>query len=189
MQLAIHSNAPYLSVSQAIIQDSGVHFLGEGPPNPKNPEDLVPTVNGIVLVVKKIMRNIMASADEAEYGTIFVNAQTAVPICTTLTEMGWKQVPTAIQVKNSTAVGIATKEFLKNKSKAMDMRFYWINDRIKQGKFRVFWRPGPENLGGYHSKHHPPENHIAVRPKYLHLPKLSSLQGCVNLTVRLNTTK
>ena len=104
----------------------------------------------------------MASAAEAEYGTIFFNKKTAVPIRTTLTEMGWKQGPTDIQVDNYTAVGIATKEFLQKKSKAMDMRFYWIHDRIEQGKFRVFWRPGPENLGDYHSKHHPPEHHIAV---------------------------
>ena len=95
------------------------------------------------------MRKIMASAAEAEYGTIFVNAQTAVPICTTLSEMGWKQVPIFIVVDNSTAVGIATKEFLQKKSKVMDMRFYWINDRIEQGQFNVFWRPGPENLGDY----------------------------------------
>ena len=49
----------------------------------------------------------MASAAEAEYGTIFVNTQTAVPIRTTVTEMGWKQGHAAIQVDNSTAVGIA----------------------------------------------------------------------------------
>ena len=77
------------------------------------------------------MRNIMASAAEAEYGTIFVNAQTAVPIRTTISEMGWKQGPTAIQVDNYTSVGITTKEFRQKKSKAMDMRFYWINNRIK----------------------------------------------------------
>ena len=70
------------------------------------------------------MCNIMASDAEAGYGIIFINTQTAVPIHTNLTEMGWKQVPTAIQVENSTAVGIATKEFLQNKSKAMDMRLY-----------------------------------------------------------------
>ena len=71
----------------------------------------------------------------------------------------------------------------------MDICFYRINYRIKQGQFRVFWRPGSENLGDYHSKHHPPEHHIAVRSKYLHVPKLRSLQGCVNLTVRVNPTK
>ena len=69
----------------------------------------------------------------------------------------------------------------------MDMRLYWINRRIKQGNFRVFWRPGPENLGNYHSKYHLPEHHIAVRSEYLHEPKLSSLQGCVNLTVMEST--
>ena len=74
MQLAIHSDTSYLSVSQARIRASGVHFLSEGPQNPKNLEDFVPTVNGIILVVCKIMRNIMASAAEAKYGTIFVNS-------------------------------------------------------------------------------------------------------------------
>ena len=103
--------------------------------------------------------------------------------------MGWKQRPKNIQVDNSTAVGIATKEFRQNKSKAVDMRFYWINNRIEQGKFRVFWIPGPENLGDYHSKHHPLEHNIVVRSKYLHVPKLSSLQGCVNLIVIANPTK
>ena len=189
MQLAIHSDASYLSVAQARSRASGVHFLTEGPPEPENPEDFVPTTNGILLVVCKIMRNIMASAAEAKYSTIFINVQTAVPIRTTLSEILRKQGPTAIQVENFTAVGIVTKESSQKKSKAVDMRFYWINDRIEQGQFCVFWRPGPKNLGDYHSKHHPPEHHRAVRSKYLHVPNLLSLQGCVNLLVRVNPTK
>ena len=135
------------------------------------------------------MRNIMASAAEAKYGTIFINTQTAVPICTTHSEMGWKQVPTAIQVDNYTAIGIATMYLRQKKSKATDMRFYWINDTIKQGQFWVFWRPSPEKLGDYHSRHHPPEHHRAVRSKYLHFPNLRLLQGCINLTVRVNPAK
>ena len=109
MQLAIHSDASYLSVSQARIRAGGVHLLSEGPPNRKNPEEFITTVNGITLVVCKIMRNIMASAAEAEYGTISINAQADVPILTTLNKMGWKQGPMAIQVDDSTAVSIATK--------------------------------------------------------------------------------
>ena len=115
MQLAIHYNASYLSVSQSRRRASGVHFIRKGPPNPNNTEDFVPTVNIILLVVCKIMRNIMASVAEAKYGTIFVNYQISVPNRTTLTEMRRKQVPTAIQVDNYTAVGIATKEFRQNK--------------------------------------------------------------------------
>ena len=130
MQLDIHSDTSYLSVAQAKSRASGVLFLSKGPPDPNNPEDSVPITNSILLVVCKIMRNTMASKAEDEYDTIFVNAHTYVPIRTTLSEMVWKQVPAAIQVDNSTAVGIATKKFRQNKSKAMDMRFYWINDKI-----------------------------------------------------------
>ena len=84
MQLAIHSNASYLSVTQSRSRVSGVHFLSKVPPDPDNPEYFVPITNGILLFMCKIMRNIMASAAEAKYGTIFVNAQTAVPIHITL---------------------------------------------------------------------------------------------------------
>ena len=103
-------------------------------------------------------------------------------------QMGWKHVPTAIEVDNSTAVVIATNEFYQNKSKVMDMRFYWINNRIKQGQFRVFWRSGLEKLGDYHYKHHTTEHHIAILPKYLHGPKQRLLRGCVNLTVTVSST-
>ena len=127
MQLAIHLDASYLSVAQARSRASGVHFLTEVPHEPENTEYFVPTTNGILLLVCKIMRNIMASAAEAEYGTIFINSQTAVPIRATLSEMGCKKGPTAIQVDNSTVVGIATKEFRQKKSEAMDMRFYRID--------------------------------------------------------------
>ena len=83
MQLAIHSNASYLSVAHARSRASGVYFLSEGPPDPKNPEDIVLTTNGILLVVCKIILGIMESEAEAEYA-IFVDAQTDVPIRTTL---------------------------------------------------------------------------------------------------------
>ena len=73
MQFSIHYDASYLSVSQSRIQAIGVHCLSEVPLNPKNLEDFVPTVNVIVLLVCKSMHNIMASTDEAEYGTNFVN--------------------------------------------------------------------------------------------------------------------
>ena len=78
----------------------------------------------------KILRNIMASAAEEEYGSLFLNGQAAVPIGTTLVEMHHPQPPNPIQVDNSTAVGIANKIIKQKRSKAMDMRFHWIQDRI-----------------------------------------------------------
>ena len=77
----------------------------------------------------KILRNIMASAAEAEYGSLLLNGQAALPIRTTLIEMNHTHPPTLIQVDNSTSVGIANKS-IKKRSKAMDIRFHWIHDRI-----------------------------------------------------------
>ena len=61
--------------------------------------------------------------------------------------MNHPQPATPIQVDNSTAVGIANKTIRQRQSKAMDMRFYWTTDRINQGQFVVYWKPGPTNLG------------------------------------------
>ena len=127
----------------------------------------------------------MASAAEAELGALFLNYQEAVPICITLEEMGNSQPPTPVQVDNSTALGIATGTIKQRKSKAMDMRFYWIRYRKNQKQFNIYWKPGSTNRGDYFTKHFPPAHHSKVRSIYLHVAKYgkrSTLQGCVNLT-------
>jgi hypothetical protein len=46
----------------------------------------------------------------------------------------------------------------------MDMQFYWLQDWVEQGQFRIFWAPpGRINLADYHSKVQPTKNvHGAV---------------------------
>ena len=58
----------------------------------------------------------------------------------------------------------------QKRSKAIDMRFYWIRDRVRQGQFRIFWRKGTMNRADYMTKHHPASHHRAIRSAYLHLP-------------------
>ena len=101
----------------------------------------------------------MASAAEAELGALFLNFQEAVPIRITLEEMGHSQPPTLVQVDNSTALGIATGTIKQRKSKAMDIRFYWIRDRRNQKQFIIYWKPGSTNRGDYFTKHFPPAHH------------------------------
>ena len=61
----------------------------------------------------------------------------AAPIRAALEEMGHPQPPTAIVVdNNSTASGIANKTVKQRRSKAMDMRFYWVQDRTEQRQFQ-----------------------------------------------------
>ena len=161
-----------------------MNFLSDKPPSPNNPANFEPTINGIVYLVCKILRNIMASAAEAELGDLFLNCQEAVPIQITLEEMGHPQPPTPVQVDNSTALGIATGTIKQSKSKSMDMRFYWIMDRINHDQFNIYWRPGSTNRGDYFTKRPPPSHHTTVRPNYLHVSKYGkpiTLQGCVNL--------
>ena len=99
------------------------------------------------------------------------------------------QPPTPVQVNNSTALGIATGAIKQHKSKAMDVRFYWIRYRSNQDQFNIYWKPGSTNRGDYFTKHLPPSHHTTVRPDCLHVSKHgkpSTLQGCVNLTLSAN---
>ena len=123
------------------------------------PKKFEPTLNGIVYVVCKILRNIMASAEEAGLGALFLNFQEAVPIHITLEEMGYSQPPTPVQVDNSTALGISTGTIKQRQSKAIDMRFYWIRDRKNQKQFNIYWKPGSTNKGDYFTKHFSPSHH------------------------------
>ena len=125
----------------------------------------------------------MSSAQETETGTCFINAKRAVPLRTTLDEMGHRQGPTPIQVDNKTSEGIINEEFQQKYSKAIDMRFYWLLDRVKQKQFHVFWKQGPTNKADYVSKHHPTKHHINIHPTYvvnaLKFFSRTPLQGCV----------
>eukprot|EP00957_Ditylum_brightwellii_P157821 12012386-Ditylum_brightwellii.AAC.1 len=82
-------------------------------------------MHGPLLVLLQIMRNVMASAAEAELGALFENAKEAVVLRTTLQELGHQQPATPIQVDNSVAHRIVNSNIPQRKSKAIDMRFYW----------------------------------------------------------------
>ena len=182
MIIFIHSNALYLLVTKSRSGYSGVFFLSDPKPDALTFGEYTPILNGFIFILCKILRNIMASESDAEYGALFLNFKAAVPIRNTLIEMHHPQTPTPIQVDNSTAVGLANKSIKQKLSKSMDLRFHWIRDRIIQEHFHVFWKPGKTNLGNYLSKHHPTPHHIKVRHTNIHGPHSSqtTLKGCVN---------
>ena len=93
----------------------------------------------------------------------------AVVLRTTLSEMGHAQPPTPIQVDNSTACGIANTNIKLQRSKAIDMRFYWVRDRVDQQQFTVFWKPGKTNLADYVTEHHTGKHYQLMGPIYLHM--------------------
>jgi hypothetical protein len=186
MKLHIYSDASYLSEPKARSRVGGYFFLdGKEDPQPGKP----PKLNGAIHVECRIMKNVMASAAEAETGGLFINAQEATYIRRVLEEMGHPQNgPTTIITDNSTANGFANATMKIKRSKAMDMRFYWIRDRVKQGQFKVLWQRGSTNMADYFTKHHPPSHHATMRKIYLHDPRsttMSECEGVLNPNTRL----
>eukprot|EP00957_Ditylum_brightwellii_P028538 2155623-Ditylum_brightwellii.AAC.1 len=117
------------------------------------------TKNVLLFVVSIILCNIMVSATEVEPGALFVNAKEAAALCTTLAGLGYQQPPMPIQVDNSTMHRIINRNIRQHKSKKIDMCFYWVKDRMQQGQFVIFWKPGKNNKADYFSKHHLPAHH------------------------------
>jgi hypothetical protein len=190
MVLHIDSDASYLSMPKARSCVGGHHYLSSNSCDPTKAPTTNPPPNGPIHTVCHKLRNVMASATEAEVGGLFVNGQDAVPIRTTLEELNHPQPPTLIKTDNSTASGIANNTLKQRKSRAMDIRFYLIRDRVKKNQFTMYWRPGTENLGDYFTKHYPASHHRLICNSFL-VPKLTSskyasshnpsvLRGCVN---------
>jgi hypothetical protein len=171
MVLHIESDASYLSVAKSRSRAAGYHFLSSAPKDPTKPptpDDPPVPSNGAINVLCQIMREVVSSAAEAELGGVFHNAKEACPLRTCLEELGHPQPPTPIQTDNSTASGIANDTVKQKRSKAIDMRFYWIRDRVRQGQFHVHWKKGSLNKADYFTKHHPASHHQEIRSSYLH---------------------
>lgn len=166
MILAVESDASYLSVPKARSRAAGIFFLT----NPASTNDQPLQSNGPIHVLCQTMREVLSSAAEAELGALFHNAKEACSLRITLEEMGHPQPPTPILTDNSTAVGIANDTIKQKRSKAIDMRFYWLRDRVRQGHFRIYWQKGSLNRADYMTKHHPASHHRAIRSVYLHSP-------------------
>ena len=184
MIMNIHSDASYLSEGKSRSRTCGHFFMGWLPR-----DDAPIRINGAFHVSTNVIRFVVASAAEAELGALFHNCQTGIIFRKTLEDMGHAQPKTPVHCDNATAVGIANNTVKRQRSRSMEMRFFWISDKCAQDMYALHWHPGQENLADYQSKHHTGAHHTKVRPWYLHesnspqeLPralKPSALKGCV----------
>jgi hypothetical protein len=183
MILHIHSDASYLSENEAKRRAGGFFYMGS---NTKTDKKLT---NGAILIISKVLKHVMSSEAEAEIGAVFINAKEGAVLRTTLEELGHTQPPTPMETDNTTAAGYSNDTIKQKRTKAMDMRFYWIKDRVKQGQFNAYWGPGFQKLEDYFTKHHSPAHHKRMREIYIHADKRpinrkgirdSALRGCVN---------
>jgi hypothetical protein len=125
MILHIHSDGSYRSVSNARSRLGGLFVLGN-----KSPEQ--DTLKGSILNVAAVIKNVVASAAESEVGACFHNAQSGAPLRVTLTKLGHTQPPMPLRTDISTAFGIVNETNKQKRSKAMDMRYHWLTDRVRK---------------------------------------------------------
>jgi hypothetical protein len=185
MILNIHSDASYLSEAKACSRACGHFFMGWMPQDGK-PIHL----NGAFPVSTIILCFVVASTAEAKLGALYHNCQMGIIFFDSPSQI-WitcNQKP-PIHCNNTTAMGIANNTIKGQCSQSMEMRYFWIGDKVAQEMHALKWHPGQENLANYQGKHHMGSHHAVVRPWYLHvensprvLPQVerpSALKGCV----------
>jgi hypothetical protein len=165
MILYFYSDASFMSEPGARSRYGGYFFFG---PKFDTPPKHMPKANGPIHVECGIMRNVLASAMESEMGGLFKNCQKGAELRITAIEMGHDQPPTPVATDNSAAEAVLNGTAKQRKSRAVDMRFYWVRDRIRQGHFHIFWEAGKINRADYYTKHHATSHHRQMRPLLLH---------------------
>jgi hypothetical protein len=183
MILNIHNDASYLSEREAKSRAGGGFYMGS------NADAANKLTNGEILIISTVLKHVMSLAAEAEIGAVFINAKEGTVLRTTLERVGHPQPPTPLETDNTTATAYSNGTIKQKRTRAMDMRFYWVTDRFKQGQFHVYWGPGYQNLANYFTKHHSPAHHKRIREIYIHASEQpmnrkvirdSALRGCVN---------
>ena len=119
-----HTDVSYLSESKARLRCGGFYFLSSKTNLPINSDDPAPPINDPIATNSSIIDTVMSSAQEAETGAGFFNAQQLVPLRLALEELGHKQGLTPLQFDNKVATSIINDKISQRRSKAMDMRFY-----------------------------------------------------------------
>ena len=124
MILHNYSDTAYLVASGARSRAAGYTYLG----NDINNKQIINSPISIVAIII----GVMSSAAEAEIGALYMNARQLLPLRVTCKELGHPQPATPMQTDNNTASGIINGTFNQARSKAIDMRYYWLMDRATQ---------------------------------------------------------
>jgi hypothetical protein len=146
MQLQVQTDASYLCRPKARSVMGGFHYLGF--PN---------RINGPIFCTSKIISCVVASVAEAELGAGFQNAQKAAEFRLTLHELGYPQQATTIMIDNTVAEGLASDTLNAKRSKSMDVRFFWLRDRVQKCQFIMQHLAGRWNIADFFTKSLPRE--------------------------------
>jgi len=148
MLLTVISDGSHLSQERAGSIAGGYHSL-------TNKGASLHDINAPILALCSSIPTVCGAASETEYASLYLNAQNAYFERSILSALGYPQPPTHMYADNSAAVGIANDAVKLKRSKAIDMRYHWLRDRVRQGIFKVFWAAGHDNVADYFTKLQP----------------------------------
>ena len=152
MIIKCHSDASYGSEPGFRSRSGGLYYFGN-----KN-DDMI---NAPFQVLAAVQKTISASVMEAEYIALFENGQNVIAACNTLLTMGYPQQTVTIFTDNACAVHMANDELKPRRTKALDMRYHWTRQQVRDGKLIIRWIQGADNLADFFTKALPVHLHLA----------------------------
>ena len=161
MILYIDADASYNSESGARSRAGVFFYLG----NAKDPN--FEFTNGPIDCISTIIPTVVSAASEAEYATCFIAGKQGLCYRYTLNDIDCIQPATQIITDNKTAKGIATKTCKQKRSKAIDMRYHWIRDRVSLKDFDIIWRAGKHSIADFLTKPHPVPHTLHMRKYFV----------------------
>ena len=81
--------------------------------------------------------------------------------------MGHQQPPTPVVTDSANSSGFVNDSIRQQKSREIDMRFYWVRDMAIQVHYLVYCAIGKDNLDAYFTNHHPKKYHRSIKGTYL----------------------
>jgi hypothetical protein len=107
---------------------------------------------------------VCSAVQESEYAALFAAAKIGDVERRILHDLGYPQPATLILCDNECAVGLAQRTMVPKLSKSIDMRFHWVQDRIKQLQFLVQHVAGANNVADFFTKSLPRAKHDQFAP-------------------------
>ena len=121
MVLNVHLDASYITPIRERSRAHGHFLLGL---IPVDREHIV--LNGAILILSTILKCVAASADKAELGTLFLNAQEELFFGLPSKNWGIHNLQPRISCENATAVYIVNYLIKRQRYQAINMRYLWL---------------------------------------------------------------
>ncbi len=94
-------------------------------------------LDGAFFTLCTILRFVVASAAKAELGALFLNCKEGIIFRLTLEELGHPQPRTPVHCDNATTVGIANNTVKRQRSRSMEMKYFWVGDKEAQDVYEI----------------------------------------------------